>query len=85
MADGGSSLATNPVWLHLAPLPMTQRRKLFVFLIGPSFGTLDAMQAFGASVHLVVHPDDLANIRAILNKSLIDFKLFYRVYLDRRR
>ena len=77
---GGTTLATNPVLNYLAPLPMAQRRNNFVVLIGDSFRTLDAMQAYTQSVHLVVNPTDLTNMGPILKKSLADFEVFYRVY-----
>ena len=67
---------------YLAPLPMAQRRYSFVCLIGASFKTLDAMQAFAQSVHVVVNPIDLPNMAAILKKSLAEFDLLYKVYKD---
>src|SRR5215510_13427165 len=57
----GNSLLTNSLLNYLATLPMGQRRHAFVGLIGSSFKTLDAMQAFTQSVHLVVNPADLPN------------------------
>jgi hypothetical protein len=78
----GSSLRSNPVLNYLTPLPMAQRRNSFVCLIGPSFTTMDAMQAFAASVHQVVNPADLPNLAAILKKALAEFELLYRVFKD---
>jgi hypothetical protein len=52
----GSSLRSNAVLNYLAPLPMAQRRYSFVSLVGSSFKTLDAMQAFAQNVHLVLNP-----------------------------
>ena len=78
----GSSLRSNAVLNYLQPLPMNQRRYSFVCLIGPSFKTLDAMQAFAQSVHVVVNPADLPNLSAILKKSLAEFDLLYKVYKD---
>src|SRR6266704_2105655 len=76
----GSSLRSNAVLNYLAPLPMEQRRYSFVCLIGPSFKTLDAMQAYAQSVHLVLNPADLPNFAAILKKGLAEFELLYRAY-----
>src|SRR5881296_4119208 len=42
----GGSLKSNAVLNYLTPLPMSQRRNSFLCLIGASFKTLDAMQAF---------------------------------------
>jgi len=78
----GSSLRTNAVLTFLAALPMAQRRYWFVCLVGPSFKTLDALQAFAQSVHLVLNPADLSNLTAILKKSLAEFELLYRAYKE---
>jgi hypothetical protein len=78
----GSSLRSNAVLQYLSPLPMGQRRFSFVCLIGPSFKTMDAMQAFAHSVHLVVNPGDLPTFTAILKKSLAEFDQLYKVYAE---
>ena len=78
----GSSLRSNAVLNFLAALPMSHRRYWFVCLVGPSFKTLDAMQAFAQSVHLVMNPVDLPNLTAILKKSLVENELLYRAYKD---
>ena len=78
----GASLRSNAVLSFLAGLPMAQRRYWFVCLVGPSFKTLDAMQAFAQSVHLVMNPADLPNLTAILKKSLAEFEILYRTYKD---
>jgi hypothetical protein len=76
----GNSLNLNPVLSYIAPLPMAQRRHSFVCVVGPSFKTLDAMQAFSQSVHLVIHPSDLPSLSAILKKGFAEFELLYRTY-----
>ena len=78
----GSSLRSNAVLNYLAPLPMAQRRYSFVCLMGPSFKTLDAMQAFAQSVHLVLNLGDLPNLGPILKKGLAEFDLLYRAFKD---
>ena len=78
----GSSLRSNAVLNYLGPLPMAQRRYSFVCLVGASFKTLDAMQAFAHSVHLVLNPSDLPNLGPILKKGLAEFELLYRAYRD---
>jgi hypothetical protein len=79
---GGSSLDSNSILSYLRPLSMAQRRNWFVCLVGPSFKTLDAMQAFSQSVHLVMNPADLPNLTAILKKGTAEFELLYRTYRD---
>ena len=78
----GSSLRTNAVLNHLASLPMPQRRHSFVCLIGSSFKTLDAIQAFSQSVHLVLNPLDLPNLGPILKKGFAEYESLYRAYND---
>src|ERR1051326_2650562 len=78
----GSSLRSNPVLNYLTPLPMAHRRYSFVCLIGPSFKTLDAMQAFAQSVHVVLAPNDLPNLGPILKKGLAEFDALYKSYKD---
>lgn len=78
----GSSLRSNAVLNYLASLPMSQRRHSFVCLVGPSFKTLDAMQAFAQSVHLVIHPTDLVNLSAILRKGLDEVESLYLTYRE---
>ena len=78
----GSSLRSNPVLNYLSPLPMAQRRYSFVCLMGPTFKTLDAMQAFAHSVQLTLNPVDLPNLGPILKKGLAEFDLLYRSYKD---
>jgi hypothetical protein len=78
----GATLRSNVVLNYLTALPMAQRRDTFVCLIGPSFKTFDAMQAFVQSVHVVVNPSDLPNLEPILKKGLAEFELLYRVYKE---
>src|SRR5436309_7806256 len=78
----GNTLKSNVVLNYLATLPMPQRRASLVVLIGSGFKSLDAMQAFGYSVQLVVNTMDLPNFTAILKKSLAEFQNLYKVYKD---
>ncbi|HYR44071.1 MAG TPA: hypothetical protein VER98_13665 [Terriglobia bacterium] len=78
----GSSLRSNPVLNYLSPLPMAQRRYSLVCLIGPTFKTLDAMQAFAQSVHLTLNPIDLPNLGPILKKGLAEFEVLYQAYKE---
>jgi hypothetical protein len=78
----GTSLRTNMVLNYLAQLPMAQRRFSFVCLVGPSFTTFDAMQAFAQSVHLVLNPVDLPNFGPILKKGLAEFEQLYRTFKE---
>src|SRR5262245_34055790 len=76
----GGDLKANSVLNYLSSLAMAQRRFSMVVLIGSTFKTLDALQAFAYSVQLVVNTMDLANLGAILKKSWAEFDVLYRVY-----
>src|SRR5262245_58959029 len=78
----GSSLRSNAVLNYLVPLPMAQRRYWFTCLVGPSFKTLDAMQAFTQSVHVVINPTDLPNLGPILKKGFAEFESLYHTYKE---
>ncbi|MEW6159989.1 MAG: hypothetical protein AB1813_21375, partial [Verrucomicrobiota bacterium] len=67
---------------NLQMLPMTQRRHSVVVLIGPSFKTLNSMQAFRQSVHAVVNPSDLTTLAQIIQQAVADNDLFLSIYRD---
>jgi hypothetical protein len=77
---GASSLKSNAVHHFLAIQPMAQRRTSMVVLVGSSFKTLDAMQAFAYSVQLVMNTGDMPNLAAVLKKAWVEFDGLYRVY-----
>ena len=77
---GSGTLSSNPVLNYFCSLAMSQRRVSMLVLVGTAFKTLDAMQAFAHSVHLVVNISDLRNLTAILKKSRAEFDNLYRVY-----
>jgi len=76
----GKPLEENEVMQYLATQPMIQRRNTFVALLGDSCRTLDAIQAFSLSVHVVINPSDLPNLTAILRKSIAEDERNYRVF-----
>jgi hypothetical protein len=78
----GSTLKSNGILNYFATLPMAQRRNSMLVLVGSGIKTLDAMQAFGYSVQLVVNTMDLPNLTAILKKSWSEFQSLYKVYKD---
>jgi hypothetical protein len=77
----GSTLESNTVLQHLTSTSMQQRRNSYTVLIGESMRTLDAMQAYGHSMHLVVNPADLGSVGPILKKGLMDFDRLYSTYV----
>ena len=53
---------------HIQQMPMNQRRHTIFVLLGNSFGTLSAIQAFQQSVHAVVNRDELALLGPVTNQ-----------------
>ena len=82
---GGSTLDSNTILQHLASMGMTQRRNSYTVLVGSSLRTLDAIQAYGRSVHLVVNPADIGSVEPILKKGLADFDRLYTTFLGVQR
>ena len=48
---------------YIQEMPMPQRRHVVFILLGSSFGTLSALQAFQQSVHAVVNREELGLLR----------------------
>ena len=61
-------------------LPMSQRRWMFVALLGREFKTFDNVMAFARSVNVVVNLNDLPHLPAILKKGITDHVEFYRTF-----
>jgi ActR/RegA family two-component response regulator len=76
----GSSPHDHPVLNALQWMPMTTRRYMFVALLGGDVKTLDNMMAFAKSVNLVVHYNDVPQIKAALQRAVADNDQFYRVF-----
>jgi len=79
---GGTNLENSPINHYLNHLSMSVRRKTFLVLLSEQFKTMDNMMAFAVSANLVVNPDDLSSLGAILNKTLADHEKFYKVFMD---
>jgi len=76
------SIAENYTLANLQWMAMGQRRHTVIILLGPSFETLHAMQAFQQSVHAVVNPNELATLGPIIQKVVADTNLFLHIYRD---
>jgi hypothetical protein len=66
----GSDLESNPIIAAVIDYAPRQRRKQFVTVLGASFKTNDEMQAFQASVDLVVNVSDAANLKPVLRRGV---------------
>jgi len=76
----GSSPFDNPVLAIIRAMPMSQRRWMFVTLLGRQFKTFDNAMAFARSVNVVVNLNDLPHLPAILKKGITDHVEFYRTF-----
>jgi len=70
----------NHVLKYVAQLTMDSRRGMFVVLVSSRFPTGDPMQAFHKSVNLIVNPEDIDRLEALLKRSLSEHEAFYRVF-----
>lgn len=78
----GGDPETNEVLRHLQTMPMSNRRHIFVALLGQNLITNDNMQSFDKSVNVVVNEKDLPNLKGILKRSVADNDQFYKVYKE---
>lgn len=76
------SIEENLALMRLQYMPMGLRRHALTILIGESFQSLNTMQAFQQSVHVVINPADLASLKQILQQTIADNDLFLTVYRD---
>jgi len=76
----GSSPLDNPVLAIIRAMPMSQRRWMFVTLLGREYKTFDNAMAFARSVNVVVNINDLPHLPAILKKGITDHVEFYRTF-----
>ena len=77
----GGSLA-NPTLQALQTMPMNQRRNAVILLLGGSFETLNAMQAFQQSVQAVVNYTEMGLLGQLVQKAVSDSDLFLKPYRE---
>lgn len=76
----GATPLDNTVLAAVRPLAMSQRRWMFVALVGREFKTFDNAMAFARSVNVVVNVNDLPHLPAILKKGITEHVEFYRAF-----
>jgi CheY-like chemotaxis protein len=76
----GATPLDNPILAAMRSMPMSQRRWMFVTLVGREFKTFDNAMAFARSVNVVVNINDLPHLPAILKKGITDHVEFYRTF-----
>ncbi|MCH8157530.1 MAG: zinc-ribbon domain-containing protein [Nitrospinae bacterium] len=79
---GNVALAKSPAYNSIIEMPMSQRRHIFVALLGDQFKTLNNMQAFTTSVNVVINQKDIAKLLDVLKKSIKENEIFYKVYKE---
>jgi predicted Zn finger-like uncharacterized protein len=81
----GGAPDNNSVLKALQPMPMSNRRFMYVGLIGKQYRTFDAMAAFVKSVNFVVADQELGNLKSIVQEAVADNDRFFRVFRDTLR
>jgi CheY-like chemotaxis protein len=79
---GGGSALDNEILHAMHSMPMSMRRYIFVVLLGRQYKTFDNSMAFARSVNVVVNPNDLPHLPAILRKGVTENNEFYRVFRE---
>ena len=69
-------VAENMTLQTVQALPMVQRRHTTIILIGESYETLNALQAFQMSVHAVINYSEMALFRQLVKKVISENELF---------
>ncbi len=72
----------SAVYKYLIHLPMSQRRWIFLALVGKEFKSMNNMEAYSLSVNVLVNEKDLDKARVILKKSISDHEHFYKVFRE---
>lgn len=73
---GNGSAVDNLTLQTLQHMPMNQRRHAVIILIGDSFETLNALQAFQQSVHAVINYSEMPLFGQLVKKVVSDNDLF---------
>jgi CheY-like chemotaxis protein len=76
----GATPLDNAVLAAVRAMTMSQRRWMFVALVGREFKTFDNAMAFARSVNVVVNVNDLPHFPAILKKGITEHVEFYRAF-----
>jgi hypothetical protein len=78
----GGPPETNQTLHTIQWMPMNMRRHAVVLLLGGSFETLNAMQAFQQSVHAVINYSEITLLPQLIQKVASDNDMFLEAYRD---
>jgi hypothetical protein len=81
----GGNLFENPSLQMLQNLPMAQRRHATTFLVGPTFESLNTMQAFCQSVNCVLNFAELPMLMEVMQKTIAENDLFLSTFREVQR
>lgn len=79
---GGTLPNENTSLQFIQKMPMAQRRHATIILLGDTFETLSALQAFQQSVHAVVNYSEMALLGQLVQKVVADQNLFLANYRE---
>jgi CheY-like chemotaxis protein len=84
LSDGFDSqdLDNSPILNYLNNISMTDRRKIFVALMGDRFKSMDNLMAFSMSANAVINPKDVNKLSAMLKGAVSDHERFYKVFME---
>jgi len=84
LCDGydGQALDQSPILGYLNRLTMSNRRQIFLTLVGDRFKSMDNMMAFAMSANLVISRRDIDQMPLIMNKAISENDRFYKVFMD---
>ncbi|MFQ5481421.1 MAG: zinc-ribbon domain-containing protein [Nitrospinaceae bacterium] len=77
-----TDLKESPVYKYLLEMPMSQRRKVFVVLVGKNFKSTSSMEAYALSVNVVINEKDFDKVQGILKRTMTEHDNFYKVFKD---
>ncbi|MBF0520041.1 MAG: response regulator [Nitrospirae bacterium] len=77
---GGGDPEKNELLETFQTMPVNNRRRIFLALIGNNYKTLDSMPAYIKSVNVVINVNDLPNLKVILSKAISENDQFYKVF-----
>lgn len=76
------SLEENHSLHRIQEMAMPQRRHTVFFLLSSSLQTLNALQAFQQSIHVIINPAEFHSLPQIIQKSVSDNNLFLHNFRD---
>jgi len=78
----GIEINQSPILQYLNHLSVSERRRIFLALIGDSFKTMDHLRAFSMSANFVMNWRDMDTLTSILKRAILENERFYKVFLD---